>query len=302
MLFNSLEFIFIYVPVVLTGYYALSFLGIDKIRLSFIVLASLFFYGYWAPEYTPLLITSVVLNYILGLYISRKTGAARQFAVILGVSLNLLALGYFKYANFFVDNVNLALATDFHFEAILLPLAISFYTFQQMAFLIDLGRERIKLRDAVSYCAFVIFFPQLIAGPIVQYQELTPQLLKRPQFSRALENLLIGLAIFSLGLAKKTILADSAALYASPVFDAAHDGVTPGLLAAWGSVLAYTLQVYFDFSGYSDMAVGLARMCCVKLSPAFLTGRRYDIPARNCVHQQRHNRVHLLQPLNRNAR
>lgn len=267
MLFNSLVFILGFLPVAVIGYYALAATRLTVLRLHFLVLMSLIFYGYWTPQYTVLLAVSVIGNYGLGLMISaERTGAGvRRALVILGVLLNLGALGYFKYANFFMDNLSLLFGAGFAIEKIVLPLAISFYTFQQVAFLVDLGRGHIRLGGPVSYAAFVIFFPQLIAGPIVQFQELVPQLVARPRLRRALENILIGLTIFGLGLFKKTVLADTAALYASPVFDAARDGDAPGLAASWGAAFAYTLQVYFDFAGYSDMAIGLSRLFGVKL-------------------------------------
>jgi len=267
MLFNSFIFLLGFLPVAVAGYYLLVWLKLEVLRLPFLVIMSLIFYGYWTPEYTVLLAISVGLNYGLGRWIIAlpESSGLKRWLVILGVLGNLAALGYFKYANFFVDNLNAALGTGWHLETILLPLAISFYTFQQIAFLVDVGRGQVHPGGLIGYTAFVIFFPQLIAGPIVHFRELAPQLAERPRLKRALENILIGLIIFGIGLVKKTVFADTAALYASPVFDAARDGTAPGMIEAWGAAFAYTLQVYFDFSGYSDMAIGLARMFGFKL-------------------------------------
>ncbi len=269
MLFNSLVFIFGFLPVVLAGYYLLAALRLERLRLLFIILTSLVFYGYWTPEYTVLFGISVTLNHLTGRAIATARDGGRMslagWLVVLGVVLNLAALGYYKYANFFVDTLNAALGTEMILARIVLPLAISFYTFQQIAYLVDIGRGIVRPGGFLSFTAFVIFFPHLIAGPITQYQDLAPQLAARPRLDRALQNILIGLVIFGIGLAKKTIFADTAALYASPVFDAAAAGSVPGMLAAWGAALAYTLQIYFDFSGYSDMAIGLARMFGVLL-------------------------------------
>ncbi|MDH5530635.1 MAG: hypothetical protein OEY05_11410 [Paracoccaceae bacterium] len=269
MLFNSLIFILGFLPVAVGGYYALAALRLEMLRLPFIILISLFFYGYWTPQYTILLTISTVLNYAFGRWIGDAAAKGqyriRSLLVTSGVVLNLLALGYYKYANFFLNNLNSLVDTGLTLDRIILPLAISFYTFQQIAYLVDVGRGTVKSGGFLSYVAFVIFFPQLIAGPIVHFQELVPQLIKKPRLDRALQNILIGLIIFAIGLTKKTVFADSAALFASPVFDMARDGTTPGLAAAWGAAFAYTLQVYFDFSGYSDMAIGLARMFGMKL-------------------------------------
>ena len=264
MLFNSLIFIFGFLPLAVAGYYALAALRLEPLRLPYVVLISLVFYGYWTPHYVLLLSVSVIANYALG----RGIGAARDVGrqrlgsalVALGVIANLGALGYYKYANFFLQNLNHVLGTDLTLGRIILPLAISFYTFQQLSYLIEGGRGSFRPGGFFSYAAFVIFFPQLIAGPIVHFQELAPQLRPPPRLDRALQNILIGLVIFGIGLSKKTIFADTAALYASPVFDLAASGQAPGPGAAWGAAFAYTLQVYFDFSGYSDMAIGLARM------------------------------------------
>jgi len=178
-------------------------------------------------------------------------------------------LGWFKYANFFIANVNAVAGTDWTMQRIILPLAISFYTFQQIAYLVDIARGEIKSGGIARYVTFVVFFPQLIAGPIVHYREMMPQFFGRKLGRFAGSAVAIGLTIFVIGLFKKTVIADSAALYASPIFAAAERGETISLLNAWSAAITYTIQLYFDFSGYSDMAVGLARMFGIKLPPNF---------------------------------
>jgi D-alanyl-lipoteichoic acid acyltransferase DltB (MBOAT superfamily) len=209
----------------------------------------------------------MLFNYSVGMALSTgKAQKLRKLFLISGIAINLGLLGYFKYFNFFVDQMNWLLVTDYHVEKILLPLAISFFTFQQIAYLVDAYRNEAKELNFLNYCLFVTFFPQLIAGPIVHHKEMLPQFAERKTFIFSSENFSIGLTIFALGLFKKVILADGVAIYASPVFlsaDTLQVGLT--LFEAWGGALAYTLQLYFDFSGYSDMAMGIAMLFGVKL-------------------------------------
>jgi alginate O-acetyltransferase complex protein AlgI len=184
---------------------------------------------------------------------------------VFGVSANLALLGYFKYANFFVDNLNLVADTGFTLEKIVLPLAISFFTFQQISFLVDAYDGQTREYSFLHYCLFVTFFPQLIAGPIVHHREMLPQFAKDAIYIFKHEHLAVGTFIFVLGLFKKVMLADNIAQYATPVFDAAEHGVALTFYEAWGGAFAYSLQLYFDFSGYSDMAIGLARMFGIRL-------------------------------------
>ncbi|MBM6575434.1 MBOAT family protein [Microvirga sp. SRT01] len=267
MLFNSLVFIFLFLPVVVAGYWALAATGRHRPRLIWLAAASLFFYGYWAPRYILLLVFSMTVNYLLAAAIQRlPEGAGRRRNLLIGgIVFNLALLFYFKYFNFFIDNLNAVTGAGITIARIVLPLAISFFTFQKIALLFDVYRKKVRLGPVTEYVTFVLFFPQLIAGPIVHYSELAPQLADRPRLSAASRNILIGLIIFAIGLFKKTVLADTAALYASPIFDAARDGSAPGFVAAWTAAFSYTLQIYFDFSGYSDMAIGLARMFGVLL-------------------------------------
>ena len=181
---------------------------------------------------------------------------------MVGVAFNLLLLGYFKYANFFVDNLNHALGTGWMVGEIILPLGISFFTFTQIAYLVDAGQGKVREYNLVHYALFVTYFPHLIAGPILHHAEMMPQFDRRETYRMRWDNIAVGLTIFFIGLFKKTVLADGIAPYATTVFDAAAAGTALPLLDAWGGALAYTLQLYFDFSGYSrhgDRALAAVR-------------------------------------------
>jgi len=270
MLFNSQVFIFLFLPMVLLGYYGLRKITASRhFPLLWLLLASLFFYGWWEARYLVLLLTSITINFILG-NILYRSGKKRLWLVI-GISFNLALIFYFKYANFVVDNVNWGFGKDWEFEDIILPLAISFFTFQQIAWLVDIYKNKVAIPSFYNYALFVSFFPQLIAGPIVHHSEVMPQFEKPVVSSQAWHNMSIGLTLFTLGLFKKVVLADHFALYATPVFEAAGRGEVITFLEAWVGVLSYTFQLYFDFSGYSDMAVGLARMLGIVLPLNFFS-------------------------------
>jgi len=268
MLFNSYIFIFAFLPTVLLGFHLTSKHLQHQHVLHWLILSSLFFYGWWNPAYLLLIVVSILFNYLLSAHLRAQQGKTVLF---FGVSANLLLLGYYKYANFFVGNLSYLTGNNYHLETILLPLAISFFTFQQITYLIDAYRGITKDHDFTHYCLFVTFFPQLIAGPIVHHKEMLPQFLKRENIGIRTENLAIGITIFAIGLFKKVVIADTMAGYATPIFDAAEQGVALTLLEAWGGALAYSLQLYFDFSGYSDMAIGIARMFNIKLPINFFS-------------------------------
>jgi len=262
MLFNSYQFIFIFFPAVLGLYFAISRWG-RQARLGLLFTASMVFYGWWDARFLALLVLSMTGNFIIG---QRLTVAARydqvraeRFWLTVGVALNLLVLGAFKYANFFAANVDLLAGTHFSFGNIILPLGISFFTFEQIGYLVDIKRGHRYPADPLSYAVFVSFFPRLVAGPILRYSEIEPQLAPSTTPRPSVEDLAIGLTIFFIGLAKKSFLADGVGAYVLPGFSAAHAGNHVEFFTAWGSVLAYTCQLYFDFSGYSDMAIGAAR-------------------------------------------
>ena len=264
MLFNSYAFIFVFLPITLVGFFLLGARRRDRLALLWLTLASLFFYGWWNPNYLFLIGASVITNYFLGVAISRARDGhpavnARSL-LTLGVIFNLGLLGYYKYANFFVRTADTVFGLHWEIAVILLPLAISFFTFTQIGYLVDAYHGTAREFDFLSYAAFVTFFPHLIAGPIVTYRRLMPQFFHPATYRFQPENLAAGLSLFAFGLAKKVIIADQLAPASRYVFDQlAPAGGVPFLLAFFGA-LAYALQLYFDFSAYSDMAIGLARM------------------------------------------
>ncbi len=276
MLFNSISFIFAFLPIVVAGYYLLSLSPLAFLRRPFLILATLGFYGLAGAQFLPLLLASVVLNFIAGQVIGRlgARAGAKAGVIALAVITNLLVLGYFKYFNFLLTAINDAFGAGFALESILLPLGISFFTFQQIGYLVDVSRGKIKPAGALDYGSFVLFFPQLLAGPIVQYAEVIDQHRRKPRWGEVGRNILIGLAIFAIGLFKKTVIADTLALYASPIFVGVGEGNAIGMVDAWIAAFAYTAQVYFDFSGYSDMAIGTARMLGIVLPLNFLSPLR----------------------------
>lgn len=265
MLFNSFEFIFLFLPITLVGWFLIGKRN-DRVAVSWLVLCSLFFYGWWNPVYLLLILFSILLNFAFGwMLLKEETQKKRKVLLILGITINLGLLGYYKYANFLVEQVYLAIESSVHLEKILLPLAISFFTFQQISFLVDAYRGETQESNFLNYCLFVTFFPQLIAGPIVHHKEMLPQFVKKGIYKLNHEHISIGLAIFIVGLFKKVIFADGMAIYATPVFNAAEAAAVLTFFDSWCGALAYTLQLYFDFSGYSDMAIGIAFMFGIKL-------------------------------------
>ncbi len=262
VLFNSYVFILLFLPITLVGFYWLSKAAAPRVAKAWLVAASLFYYAWWNPAYLGLLLASLLVNYAIGLALASGGGATpKRQLLLLGVILNLGALGWFKYANFFVDNLNAAVGFDWHLQTIILPLGISFFTFQQIAYLVDASRGLTREYRFLDYALFVSFFPQLIAGPIVHHKEMMPQFARESTYRFDPLNLATGLSIFAFGLFKKVIIADTLGAYATGVFQpVAEPGTVPSPFDAWGGALAYTGQLYFDFSGYSDMAIGLARM------------------------------------------
>lgn len=267
MLFNSYEFIFMFFPVTVLGYFLIARYLTLELALGFLVLASLFFYGWWEPAYLLLILFSIAFNFAVGQFVAAG-GQRAKLVLIIGVAVNLGLLGYFKYANFFLDNLNAVLGTDWNIGRVFLPLAISFFTFQQISYLVDAYRGKTREYNFLHYSLFVCFFPQLIAGPIVHHAEILPQFMRRENLSPRWSNFAVGLSIFSIGLFKKTVIADSLSVYVSPVYDSGGD---VDFFRAWGSTLAYTFQLYFDFSGYSDMAIGAARIFGIRLPLNFFS-------------------------------
>jgi alginate O-acetyltransferase complex protein AlgI len=271
MLFNSYEFIFLFLPFTLLVFHLIGKRAHNRIAIAWLICASLFFYGWWNPAYLSLLLFSVLFNYSIGISLSNASGRKllSKTLLVIGVSINLALLGYFKYANFFVDNLNALSGNNLILNEVILPLAISFFTLQQIAFLIDSYEGLTKEKSLLDYAIFVIFFPQLIAGPIVHHKQMMPQFLNNAINKTRSKHLAIGITIFAIGLFKKVVLADGVSVYATPVFDAAEAGVLLTFFEAWSGALAYTFQLYFDFSGYSDMAIGIARMFGIRLPVNF---------------------------------
>ena len=265
MLFSSFTFVFNFLPAVLLAFAAARR---HSARAGILVLlgASLFFYGAWKPIYLLLFLASVGMNFGLGLLMADHR--RRRAVGLLGVAINLTALCYFKYANFLIDNVNALTGAPLPYANIVLPLGISFFTFQQIAYLVDVMRGAPVERDIVSYTLFVSFFPHLIAGPLVHHAEMIPQF-KQGRNGRSSVLAARGFAIFAAGLFKKVLIADNLAQFATPVFAHLDAGGSVTAAWAWLATLSYTLQIYFDFSGYSDMAIGLALMFGIRLPVNF---------------------------------
>lgn len=265
MLFNSVEFIFGFFPITVVVFFLLARRS-HRAAAGWLTMASLFFYGWWNWVYVPLLVGSAVFNYACGVRLARPVHAGRartaRAVVAFAITANLLLLGYYKYANFFLGTWSALTGDAVPIASIILPLGISFFTFTQIAFLADVYRGYAKEYDPVHYGLFVTYFPHLIAGPILHHKEMMPQFQEGRTYRPAVESIAVGLTIFFIGLFKKAVIADGVAPFASPLF--LNPG-SPDLLAAWGGALAYTFQLYFDFSGYSDMAIGLSRVVGVKL-------------------------------------
>lgn len=268
MLFNSLPFLFVFLPVALGGYLVLRRIG-WRLVIGWLAACSIFFYAWWAPQHTWPLALSILTNFGCGLVLARtRDGRWGSWVLAAGVAANLGFLGYFKYAGFFSEIAASATGVDPGLVSAFLPLGISFFTFTQLAYLVDVRRGIATEADFLNYLLFVTFFPHLIAGPIIHHKEMMPQFGAR-QHHEVAEDLAVGIALFGIGLFKKVVLADTVAEFATPVFSAANDGRTLGLAASWQGALAYTAQIYLDFSGYSDMAVGLARMFGIDLPVNF---------------------------------
>ncbi len=266
MLFNSYVFIFGFLPISLTGFHVLGGRSRDR-AILWLIGASLAFYAWWRPVNVLLIAPSILINYAAARTLARwaetRPGTARALLVG-GILFNLTFLGYFKYATFIAGTVNDVFGANLVLTHVILPLGISFITFQKIAFLIDVHAGRVTSFTFEDYVLFVLFFPQLVAGPIVHYREMVPQF-HAARCRLEWQDLAVGASLFSFGLFKKAVLADSIAAYASPIYAAAGQGGRIALANAWIAALGFTLQIYFDFSGYSDMALGLARGFGIKL-------------------------------------
>jgi alginate O-acetyltransferase complex protein AlgI len=267
MLFNSHQFLFQFLPPTLVGFFALGVLGRPRAALFWLLGASVYFYLSWRLEDLWILLASIAFNYIASalLVSASLSNRSRKSILVVGIFGNLAALAYFKYSAFFVQNLGSLFGTEWSTSALILPLGISFYTFQQIAFLVEAWRGEFREPDLPRYCTVVTFFPHLIAGPIINYRDVIQQF-RAPDFGRPREAMIaMGLTVFILGMAKKVLLADSIAPQADYVFSAAAAGGDVSFIEAWIGALSYTVQLYFDFSGYSDMAIGLALILGIRL-------------------------------------
>jgi alginate O-acetyltransferase complex protein AlgI len=271
MLFHAPVFMLVFLPLVLVAYHATRRYGGARAALGVLLLASIVFYSWWDPRFVPLLLGSAAFNFLLGRAISarRRAGTPTGALFAFGIAANLGTLGFFKYANFFILNVAAVTGIEAPVLEIALPLAISFFTFQQIAFLVDARSGVARDPNPLSYLLFVTFFPQLIAGPIVHHREMMPQFDGRGTDRDTWDDLTAGLISFCIGLFKKTVIADRMGFWSDRIFDTAALGAPVPAVEAWTGALAFTFQIYFDFSGYTDMAIGLALMFGVRLPVNF---------------------------------
>src|SRR5215471_12211327 len=263
MLFNSAQFIFVFLPIVLSVFFLLGRLQEQMLAVMWLVIASLVFYSSDDPyRLLPLILASIAFNFFIGRMLLRSQN---RVLLAIGVGGDLLLLGYFKYAGFLVETLNAVTGVALQNPNVALPIGISFFTFTQIAFLVDAYRGEAREYEPFHYTLFVSFFPHLIAGPIYHHKEIMPQFHLQENFRFHISNFCFGLTWFALGLAKKMLFADVVAQYATPIFNAADAGQPLGLVDSWIGVCGFALQLYYDFSGYSDMAIGLALMIGVRL-------------------------------------
>ena len=266
MLFNSYEFLFLFLPVLLAGLFLLVGRGWGRAAVWWVGLGSLAFYGLGDWRFVPLLVVSIIANYAIGARIQAHDGSGGEVRLakrwlIFGVTINLAALAYFKYTNFFLDNLSALSGLQAQWPRIVLPVGISFFTFTQIAFLVDCQRGEARRCRFWDYLLFVSFFPHLVAGPILNHKSILPQIDNKGFGRPGPEEVYAALIFFSIGLFKKTIIADSLA----PMVQAAFNAPAPGFADSWAGALLYTFQLYYDFSGYSEMAVGLGLLINIRI-------------------------------------
>lgn len=275
MLFNSLEFLFLFLPITFIVYFLLNKHKLTELAKGWLVLMSLYFYAYWKLNYLPIILTSMIFNYSIGSTLVQKIklNINRKAVLMFGVVGNILLLGYFKYFDFLIDNINHLFHQDFNFMNIMLPLGISFFTFQQISFLVDSYKYETKEYDFLTYALFVTFFPQLIAGPIVHHKEMMPQFASLRNRIINHKNISIGLFLLAIGLFKKIMIADTFSEFAKPMFDTI---TSLTCFEAWCASISYTFQIYFDFSGYCDMAMGIGYLFNIVLPQNFNSPYKAD--------------------------
>lgn len=266
MLFNSYEFIFYFLPITLIVYFLLNKYDLHSYGKAWLSLTSLYFYSHWNLIYLPLILFSICLNFFSGTYITKLPKMESKKVLIFAITANLLLLGYFKYADFFINNINSLTGSSLNLLEIVLPLGISFFTFTQIAYLVDAYKKEASEYSFVNYSLFVTFFPHLLAGPIIHHKGMMPQFADSSKTAFNKDNFYYGFLLFFAGLFKKVVIADTLATWANKGFDVS---VALTLLEGWATSLSYTFQIYFDFSGYTDMALGAALMFNIKLPENF---------------------------------
>ncbi|PPR79515.1 MAG: Peptidoglycan O-acetyltransferase [Alphaproteobacteria bacterium MarineAlpha2_Bin1] len=268
MLFTSHIFLFIFLPLTIILFYFIRNKFNTNFSILFLLISSIIFYLWWYPIYIILLLSSILFNYQIGkkLYIKKSIKI-----LIFGILCNVFVIGYFKYSLFFIETFYSKYHNWSHFEQIILPLGISFFTFQQIGFLIDTYKGKTSEKSFISYSIFVSFFPQLIAGPIVKHKDISDQITKKKFGKFKWSWLYLGLCLFTIGLSKKVFLADNFAPFSNSIFNGVSNGVSTEFFEAWLGTIAYSLQLYFDFSGYSDMAIGLGFMFGIRLPINFIS-------------------------------
>ncbi len=263
MLFNSYEFLLLFLPITFFVYFYLNSKKQIVVSKIFLVLASLFFYSWWNPIYLPLILASMLFNFFVGQRLSKKS---TKNMLIFGIVGNVALLGYFKYTDFFIENFNWAFNKDVELLHLALPIAISYFTFQQIAFLVDSYRGETKEYNFLNYALFITFFPQLLMGPIIHHKDMIPQFQTKWKSLIKWENVALGLFIFAIGLAKKTLIGDPLTDYAQYAFNNAQK---LSMIEAWYASTSYVLSYYFDLSGYADMAIGIGKMFNIDIPKNF---------------------------------
>ncbi len=291
MLFTSHAFTLVFLPLVLS-IFLLCYQYINlRVALSILTLASLFFYAWWNPIYLCLLSFSIIINYLIGYWLTHTTKSndlyIKKWLVIVGIVINLSLLAYFKYSQFFIDNLNSLFEIELSIHPIILPLAISFFTFQQISYIVDVSKNSDTHYSFSDYILYVTFFPQLIAGPIVRHDVLIPQFSAPYAHQQKSPWIARGFTLFILGLFKKVVLANGLEDISSPYFESLLSGSNAHFIGSWQAALAFTFQIYFDFSAYSDMAIGLALMF------GFIIPDNFNIPYSSFHIQEFWRRWHI---------